>query len=94
MREDEEASVVTVDSEDIKDLLSKAVVMPPITAVGAHVCTEANPSLVTEDVVTTIELLVLTPSPEGDQMAIFTIIMDPELASSLGLQDTNPKENK
>lgn len=83
----EEEAVVEVGGDEIADVLNSAVVMPPVTVVGAHVFTGVNPNLVTEEVVTTVELLALTPSPEGDQVAIFTLIMEPALAESLGLQD-------
>ncbi len=84
----EEEDVVTVDADEIRDILSHAVVMPPVTAIGAHISTGLNPNLIIEEEVTTVEFLTLTPSPDGDTVAIFTLVMEPVLAESLGLTDT------
>lgn len=87
---EEEEQVIEVGGDEIAEVLENAIVMPPVTVVGAHVTTGVNPNLVTEEVVTTVELLALTPSPTGDQVAIFTLIMEPALAESLGLEDIDP----
>lgn len=88
-----EENIIEVGGDEISDILESAIVMPPVTVVGAHVSTGVNTSLVTEEEVTTVELLVLTPSSEGDQVAIFTLIMEPALAESLGLEDIDPEES-
>lgn len=88
----EENSIVEIDGGEIRDILESAVVMPPVTVIGVHVKYGVNPNLVIEDEVATIELLCLTPSPEGDRAAVFTLIMDPELAEAVGLTDIDPEE--
>ena len=85
---EDEPDILDVGAEDIKDILERSVVMPPVTVIGGHIVTGVNSGLITDEVVTTAELLALTPGVEGDQMAIFTLILDPELAQSLGIHDT------
>lgn len=90
----DEQGVITASGQEVADILKGAVVMPPVMAIGAHVFTDVNPNLAHDEVVTTVELLVLTPGASGDQMAIFTIIMDPELGASIGLTDTTHEEEE
>lgn len=79
---------------DITDLLDQAITMAPATLIGAHVRTGINPQLVHDEVVTTAELLCAVPADNGDEsIAIFTLIMDPELAEYLGLEDTPQEDN-
>ncbi len=85
MSEEPEEATVEVEASEIQDILEGAVPMPPVTVVGGHAFTGVNPGLVTDEVVTTVELLALTPSPEGDVTAIFTLIMEPALAEALGI---------
>ena len=92
MSEEEEEVVMDVSSDEIADLLSSALVIPPATIVGGHIFTGNNPGLVTDAVITTMELLALIPSPDGDEFAILTLVLDPALAASLGLNDTTPLE--
>lgn len=86
--------IVTVTSEEIKGVLDDATILPPVRVVGALVTTGINPNLVHEEEVCTVELIAITPSPDGDKFAIFTLIIDPELAEEMGLQDSPEEEEE
>jgi len=78
--------------ESMRALLDNAVSMPPATLIGASVRTGVNTQLVHDDVVTTAEFLCLVPGPDGEELSVvFPLIMNPELAENLGLEDT-PQE--
>ena len=80
--------IVNIEEANIGSLLDKAHVMYPAVCIGANVAVGPNPSLVVDDDVATLELLILVPTEGQDELAIMPIIMTPELAEGLGLSET------
>ena len=78
--------IYTVD--DIVEMAKEAPVMAPATVIAASVRTGVNQFLVTDEDVTTVEVLLIAPTDDGDQLAILPLIMTPELAEDLGWKDT------
>lgn len=90
---EEEEGIVTVTSEQISGILEDAAVLPPVRVVGGIIRYGINPNLVHEEEVCTAEFIAVTPTPDGDKFAIFTLIIDPELAEEFGLQGSPEEED-
>lgn len=80
--------IVAIEEAHIEKLLERANVMMPAMCIGANITTGTNESLVTDEEVCTMELLLLVPTDGEDALAIMPIIMTPELAEGLGLSTT------
>jgi|TARA_R110002167_G_scaffold217835_1_gene422584 hypothetical protein len=88
-----EEDVIPIEEADIGSLLDNATVMAPAMCIGANINVGVNENLVTDEVVATVEFLLLVPSVDGtDELAIMPIIMTEELAEQLGLN--NPEDSQ
>ena len=68
-------------------------VLAPVQPVGGNIHIGPNENLDTDEVVVTMELLAMVPSPEGPQLAILPVLMETEVFDMLIHNTTDTREN-
>lgn len=82
-----------ISEDELREMARTAPIMAPGTVGGVSITTGVFDYLSTDEVVTVMEVLVIFPTEDGDESAIFPLVFDPVMAQIANLTDT-PKNGE